>query len=280
MSTNIVYTASGTDFTSVYPTILVDVNGNPINIVTSGSATYVSSLNGLTNAVTLAGQGDISVSTSGQTINFSGSGLGNVTGPASANSLSIAVFNGGTGKIIAGSAYGISSNILSTTGTMFMTTGSQDVVIAPDRNIQLGPGSGTIIAVGDIRPQGSGTMGIGTPAFPFSGVYANQYGTSYISTIATSGTISIDWNNGSVQQQSLIVSGINSIGLTNGLVGSTYVLKTVNVSGLSTTAWTGGNIKWAGGTSGTTTATTGAIDLFSFVYDGSNYLANQNNDYK
>ena len=112
-------------------------------------------------------------------------------------------------------------------------------------------------------------------------LYSNQYATTQISGIQTTGAIAVNWNNGSSQILDFTggASGVSTINLSNGIAGSSYALTTI-ANGSGTIAWGGGDILWKGGTSGTATATVGAVDLFSFYYNGSKYLGNFGQDYK
>jgi hypothetical protein len=77
-----------------------------------------------------------------------------------------------------------------------------------------------------------------------------------------------------------IASGTYTVGLSNGIPGSAYVLKTIqNASGTVSLAWSGTQVSWQGGVSGTMTATSGTADLFSFWYDGNKYLGTFSNNY-
>lgn len=147
----------------------------------------------------------------------------------------------------------------------------------------LSANTGKVDLVGTgIYPTVSGTASLGTQSIPFSGVASKQYITPLISGITTAATKTIDWNDGSSQIINFLggVSGTCTITLSNALPGSSYVLQTINnTSGTTNLAWAA-NIKWQNQLSGVTTATNAAVDLFTFFYNGTNYLANAGYNYK
>jgi hypothetical protein len=169
--------------------------------------------------------------------------------------------SGTTGiNLFSNSVQGIS--IRSTSGT-----------IALNGNVVTVAGSGVI-------PVTSNTGLLGSATRTFSGVYANQYATTL--TSGTGGNVSVNWNSGTSQILNFngVASGTYTIGLNNGIAGSAYVLKTVqNASGTASIAWSGSQVIWQGGISGSMTPTSGTADLFSFWYDGNKYLGSYSNNY-
>ncbi len=116
--------------------------------------------------------------------------------------------------------------------------------------------------------------------------YSNQYATPWISGnySAASGSITVNWNQGS--SQLLNFSGLGAvtcaITLSNGLVGSTYALQTINnaASGIQVSWANSPRILWPAQTSGTMTSGASAVDLFAFFYNGTTYLGSSTNNYK
>jgi len=132
-----------------------------------------------------------------------------------------------------------------------------------------------------ITPTISGTLTLGTAALPFSGTYSNQYETTLVS--GTGGNTTLNWNLGTSQILNFngVASGTYTIGFSNGIPGSTYVLQTIqNASGTASIAWSGTQTLWQAGVSGTMTATSGTSDLFAFFYNGSKYFSNSSNNYR
>jgi len=134
-----------------------------------------------------------------------------------------------------------------------------------------------------ITPTVSGTLNIGTLSAPFATGVFKQYATTLYS--GTGGTVNINWNNGMSQYLNFagVASGTYTIGFSNGIPGSSYVLMTKqNTSGTATLAWSGTQLAWQGGVSGTMTATSGTspVDIFTFMCDTSNhYLGSFSNNY-
>lgn len=175
-------------------------------------------------------------------------GGGDVVGPASATDNAIARFDTGTGKLIQNSS------------------------------VTIGDG-------GHVLPSTSGTHNLGAPTLRWNGVhadsvYSKQYVTQYIS--GAGGNKTIDWNNGVSQHLNFngIASGVYSINFANGIAGSAYILTTQqNGSGNISLAWGSNSVIWQGGVSGVMTASGNSIDMFSFYYNGSNYLGSYSNNY-
>lgn len=275
----------------VAPIILVDASGNTVDFVSGSSfGAGVTSVNGIAPTVTIGGQGIISVSTTGSliTISATGSGTGDVVGPSSATDNAIALYNGTTGKVIKDSALtvvgaaliGTPTLDISTTGT-FNLTGDTYLNLQSNGNVFVDAlGGSFIVQDANILPDTSGTRALGSNSIPFLEVHANQYKTSFPSTIG--GNVSIDWNNGTSQTLNFngVASGTYTIGFDNGAPGSAYVLQTIqNGSGTITLAFSGTQTAWQGGITGTTSSTAGAIDLFSFIFNGTKYLGTFSNNY-
>lgn len=188
-----------------------------------------------------------------KTINGAAPGAGGITAPGSTTNTALSLWSGTAGAAL------LDSSITVNAATSAMTF----------------PSSGSILTAV------SGVGNIGAVATPFSGIYANQYSTSFVG-VPTGSFITVNWNQGSSQQIDYtgMASGTSAITLSNGIAGSSYSLKTKNnAGGTISLAWSGSNTLWAGGYTGTTTATNGGIDLFTFMYDGSKYLGSQGNGY-
>ena len=86
-------------------------------------------------------------------------------------------------------------------------------------------------------------------------------------TALTSGT-SVSWDAGS-NQSAVLVLGHNATiaNATNHANGGVYILKVTQNSAPKTLSWATG-YKWPGNTAPTMTATAGAVDVFTFVSDG------------
>ena len=86
-------------------------------------------------------------------------------------------------------------------------------------------------------------------------------------TALTSGT-SVSWDAGS-NQSAVLVLGHNATiaNATNHANGGVYILKVTQDSSPKTLSWNS-NYKWPGNSAPTMTATAGAVDVFTFVSDG------------
>ncbi len=102
--------------------------------------------------------------------------------------------------------------------------------------------------------------------------FTSNVGFSFPTTLSPSGTTqTVDWSTGSSQiVDAASTSGTLVLTFSNPTNGGRYVLETL---GLTARLWTfPAAVKWAGGVAPTVTATTGAKDMFEFVYDGSDYV--------
>lgn len=85
------------------------------------------------------------------------------------------------------------------------------------------------------------------------------------------GTLFVDWADGQKQRVTLTASATASFAAPSS-VGS-FLLKIIqDGTGSRTIEWPS-SVKWAGGTAPTLTTTTGAIDIVTFYYDGTDYYA-------
>ena len=89
----------------------------------------------------------------------------------------------------------------------------------------------------------------------------------FSATALTSGT-SVSWNAGS-NQSAVLVLGHNATiaNATNHANGGVYILKVTQNSSPKTLSWATG-YKWPGNSAPVMTATAGAVDVFTFVSDG------------
>ncbi len=96
-------------------------------------------------------------------------------------------------------------------------------------------------------------------------------GFTFPTTLAPSGTTqTIDWATGSSQTiDAASTTGTLVLTFSNPVSGGRYILKTLGKTGR---AWTMPTSLWAGGVKPTVTAVDGAIDVFQFIYDGTNYI--------
>ena len=89
----------------------------------------------------------------------------------------------------------------------------------------------------------------------------------FTATALTSGT-SVSWDAGSNQSAVLVLGHNATMGAaTNQANGGVYILKVTQNSSPKTLSWNS-NYKWPGNSAPTMTATAGAVDVFTFVSDG------------
>jgi hypothetical protein len=84
-----------------------------------------------------------------------------------------------------------------------------------------------------------------------------------------SGTGSINWNQGNIQEVTL--TGTTTFTFSNGVTGGRYTLKLKqDGSGNRTASW-GTSVRWVGGTTATLSTAANRVDIFNMVYDGNAY---------
>jgi hypothetical protein len=83
----------------------------------------------------------------------------------------------------------------------------------------------------------------------------------------TSTNVTIDLNAGNVQSYTLAAN--TTFTFSNGKSGGTYII--ILTQGASSFTASFASAKWSGGISPVITSTTNAVDVFTFLYDGTNY---------
>ena len=114
-----------------------------------------------------------------------------------------------------------------------------------------------------------GTVVTTTNAFQLEGIRE-----TFSSVSPSAGVVTVDMNNETVVRLTLNAS-VTSWTISNLTAGkiSSFTLITVPNGSVYTITWTFGGVavKWAGGTAPTLTTTNGKFDVFSFIYDGTNW---------
>ena len=91
-------------------------------------------------------------------------------------------------------------------------------------------------------------------------------------------TTYIDWNNSNVQE--LTLSGSTNILFANGKPGGVYkLIVKQSVAGGNTITWNTIDTKWPGGVSPVMSSGASVYDVYSFVYDGTLYLGDYQQNY-
>lgn len=134
--------------------------------------------------------------------------------------------------------------------------------------------SGTL-GGGNFALAGTGTLGASGSSNTATTVVVNgALGFTAATQVLSASTGSINWNNSAKQKVTLWnTGGTSSIAFTAPTSGQTS-LQLIIVQGSTASSvitFTGATIKWQGGTAYTPTNSAGAIDVISFLYDGTNY---------
>jgi hypothetical protein len=91
------------------------------------------------------------------------------------------------------------------------------------------------------------------------------------------GTVAIDFNTSNVQTFTL--TGDVTFTFSNGNAGSTYVvIVKQSTGGSNTVAWPN-TVKWAAAAIPTQTTTASRYDVYTFIYDGTNYYGTYSQNY-
>jgi hypothetical protein len=101
-------------------------------------------------------------------------------------------------------------------------------------------------------------------------IAATTTATYAIGTVTTSAAI--NWSNGSVQTMTLTTGDTCTVTFSGAISGQTIVVEVTNGSSGGTGVITWPTVKWPGGTIPTMTVGTAALDVYTFVYNGSYYV--------
>jgi len=172
-------------------------------------------------------------------------------------------------------------------------TAGTSSVLGIDQRIQMTSGSDGIMAIYNWGTTDFGRLQFGgtTSSFPalkrksssatlqvrvaddtaFSNIEAAQFIAP--PTALTSGA-TITWNSNTSSVATLTLDQVGAtLTVSNAVAGGTYVLIVTQGTGGNKTITTWTNFKWQGGAAPTLSATAGAIDVITAVYDGTNFLA-------
>ncbi len=108
---------------------------------------------------------------------------------------------------------------------------------------------------------------------------STQFAATY-QTLTDASTITWNANSGSNATVTIAATG-RTLSITNPVTGTYYTVKIIQDGGGSKTITTWPtNTKWPGGVAPTLTTAANAVDIICFYYDGTNYYANYNYDFK
>ena len=120
----------------------------------------------------------------------------------------------------------------------------------------------------------SGTVTLLADSTSASGTLINPTITNYTESVVTIGTVgathTLVLTNGTVQTATLTASTPCTFTMPTATAGKSFILKlTQAATGMTTATFT--SVKWSGGTAPTITATASAVDIISFIADGTNW---------
>jgi hypothetical protein len=194
----------------------------------------------------------------------------------------VPITDGGTGASTLPSGLlkgaGTGAITAATAGTDYYAPGSTDVAVADG-------GTGASTLTGIVKGNGTSAFTAATAGTDYvtptgtetlSGkTLTNPTVNNYVEGVVANGTVTtaktLDLTNGTVQTATLTASTACTFTMPTATAGKSFllILNQAASTGNGTATFTG--VKWPGGTGPTVTATAGAIDVFSFVADGTNW---------
>jgi hypothetical protein len=181
------------------------------------------------------------------------SGGGGITSGSSGASITLATGGGASGNITVDTSAG--------SGT------SKHIILSPGGSV----GVGTTTPLGGMAIM-NGNVGIGTwsPRSTLEVKNAITFSQEYDEG-GESGAFSINWANGNKQKVTVTGTGLDVTFTDPGGVGN-FLLKVVQGDGSDTIDWSNEtSINWPGGVAPTLSTASGAIDIITCYYDGSEY---------
>ena len=137
------------------------------------------------------------------------------------------------------------------------------------------PGAGIANSTGSAWGTSYTTSGSGTVvALNNTPTLTNPTVTNYVETLQAVGTVgstsTLSLTTGTVLTATLTASTPCTFTMPTATAGKSFILKLIQASsGMTTATFT--SVKWPGGTAPTITATASAVDILSFVSDGTNW---------
>jgi hypothetical protein len=186
------------------------------------------------------------------------------TGAASFTANNVLLGNGTSAFQVV--APGTSGNVLTSNGTTWQSTTAAS---------QVYPGAGIANSTGSAWGTSYTTSGSGTVvALATTPTLTNPTVTNYVETLQAVGTVgassTLSLTTGTVLTATLTASTPCTFTMPTATAGKSFILKlTQAATGMTTATFT--SVKWPAGIAPTITATASAVDILSFVADGTNW---------
>ena len=218
-------------------------------------------------------------------------------GGTNASTASITSFNNITGYTASGATGTTSTNLVFSTsptlttptiGVATATSVNKVALTAPTTSATLTLADGSTLATSGAYSTTLTAIATTTVTLPTTGTLATLAGsetftnktltnptvTNYVETLQAVGTVgstsTLALTNGTVLTATLTASTPCTFTMPTATAGKSFILKLIQASsGMTTATFT--SVKWPGGTAPTITATASAVDILSFVSDGTNW---------
>ena len=180
------------------------------------------------------------------------------------------------GYALIGNGYGALLELTpSTSGNVMTSNGTTWTSAPPSGGGMVYPAAGIANSTGSAWGTSYTTSGSGTVvALNNTPTLTNPTVTNYVETLQAVGTVgstsTLSLTTGTVLTATLTASTPCTFTMPTATAGKSFILKLIQASsGMTTATFT--SVKWASGTAPTITATASAVDILSFVSDGTNW---------